>query len=104
MTARTSTPGWELLPRPPDSWTLRTTGETLSASGLRLTDTREERPLLIFYDIGAVVYHLRLVAWQIPGFTPQVFDAPLRRMHQHLRDTGRFDVQAHRFLIVAERQ
>jgi len=89
--------------RPPDSWTLRTAHEALSAVGLRPTITHEERPLFTFYDIGAVIYHLRLVTWQIPAFSPELYDAPLRRMHEHLRDTGRLDVKAHRFLVVAER-
>jgi SAM-dependent methyltransferase len=89
--------------RPPGSWTLRTANEALSAVGIRPTITREERPLFTFYDIGAVIYHLRLVTWQIPGFSPELYDAPLRRLHEHLRETGRVDVKAHRFLVVAER-
>jgi SAM-dependent methyltransferase len=86
---------------PPESWTLRAANEALSAAGLRPTNTREERPLPTFYDIGAVIYHLRLVTWQIPDFRPELYDAPLRRIHEHLRDTGHLDVKAHRFLVVA---
>ncbi|WP_051696533.1 class I SAM-dependent methyltransferase [Streptomyces sp. NRRL S-244] len=86
----------------PGSWTLQTASEALCAAGLRLTRTEEEFPVLTFYDIGAVVYHLRLVAWQIPDFGPRRYEAALRRLHGRMRSEGRLDVRAHRFLIVAE--
>jgi SAM-dependent methyltransferase len=88
---------------PPGAWTLRAASDALSAAGLRLTDAREEQPLLTFYDIGAVIYHLRLVTWQIRGFSPRLYDGPLRRMYEHMRVTGRLDVYAHRFLVVGQR-
>ncbi|MEO3753096.1 class I SAM-dependent methyltransferase [Streptomyces sp. B6B3] len=89
--------------RPPGSWTLDVAREALSAAGLRLTDAREERPVLTFRDVGALIYHLRLVTWQIPDFDPRRHDAALRRVHEHIRAEGRLDVHAHRFLVAAER-
>jgi SAM-dependent methyltransferase len=97
----------EMLTAPPararGSWTARTAEDALLAAGLHLTDVREEHPVLTFYDVGAVVYQLRMVTWQIPGFTSERYDMPLRRLHQRIRAEGRIDVQAHRFLITAER-
>lgn len=75
----------------------------LSAAGFQLTDIREEHPVLTFYDVGAVVYHLRLVAWQIPDFDPGRYDVPLRGLHQRIGAEGPLGVHAHRFLIIAER-
>jgi SAM-dependent methyltransferase len=88
---------------PPGSWNLRVAGEALSAAVLELTRTEEEHPVLTFYDIGAVVYHLRMIAWQIPDFSPERYDSMLRRLHQRMRSEGQLDVCAHRFLITAER-
>jgi SAM-dependent methyltransferase len=85
------------------SWTARTATTALSAAGLHLTDVREEYPALTFYDVGAVVRHLRLVAWQVPDFDPWRYDVPLRSLHQRIRAEGHLDVLAHRFLIIAER-
>jgi SAM-dependent methyltransferase len=97
----------ELLGAPPahaaSSWTARTAGQALEAAGFHLADVREEHPVLTFYDVAAVVYQLRRVAWQIPGFSPQRYDVPLRRLHERISAEGRLDVRAHRFLIVAER-
>lgn len=97
----------EMLTAPPararGSWTARTAAKAVSAAGLHLTDVREEHPVLTFYDVGAVVRHLRLVAWQVLDFNPGRYDVPLRRLHQRIRAEGRLDVHAHRFLIMAER-
>jgi len=38
-------------------------------AGLVVTDLRCERPRTAFFDIGAVVFFLRLVVWIVPGFT-----------------------------------
>ncbi len=88
---------------PPGSWNLRTAGEALSAAGLELIRVEEEHPVLTFFDIGALVYHLRLVAWQIPDFSPERYDSALRRLHRRMCSEGRLDVRAHRFLITAVR-
>jgi SAM-dependent methyltransferase len=87
----------------PGSHTARTAGKALSAAGLHVADVREEHPVLTFYDVGAVVYQLRLVAWQIPDFDPKRYDVPLRRLHQRIGAEGRLEVHSHRFLIIAER-
>ncbi len=88
---------------PAGSWDLRTAREALSAAGLRPVRTEEEHPVLTFHDIGAVVHHLRLVAWQIPDFSPERYDSALRRLHRRISSERRFDVRSHRFLITAER-
>lgn len=87
----------------PGSWNLRVAGQALTGVGFRLLDGREEHPVLTFFDIGAVVYQLRAVAWQIPGFTVERYDGALRELDRRIRADGRFDVHAHRFLIAAER-
>src|SRR5438552_1644335 len=38
-------------------------------AGLRVVDLQEARLRTVFYDVGAVVYFLRLVVWIVPGFT-----------------------------------
>ncbi|MFD7512421.1 SAM-dependent methyltransferase [Streptomyces sp. NPDC059853] len=88
---------------PPGNWDVRTASAALTGAGFRLRRVQEEYPALTFYDIGALIYHLRLVAWQVPGFSPERYGPALRRLHARMGVEGRFDVRAHRFLIVAER-
>lgn len=88
----------------PDGWQLNVARRELSAAGLRVTDAREERPTLFFHDIGAVVYQLRLVSWQIPDFGPRRYESALRRLHQRIESDGPLAVRTHRFLLQAVRR
>ncbi len=71
--------------------------------GLRVTDLRSERLLTVFYDIGAVVYFLRLVVWIVPGFTVSRYRDRLRDLHRHIETHGSFVAHASRFLIDAQK-
>ena len=97
----------QILEAPPadahDTWTAQVAGNELASAGLQVIDAREEHPTFTFHDVGALVYHLRLVSWQIADFDPVRYDAPLRRLHQRIREDGHIDFHAHRFLITARR-
>jgi len=71
------------------------------AAGLQVTDLRVERPLTEFYDIGAVVYFLRLVVWIVPGFTVAAYRRQLEQLHRQIERDGVFRTWASRFLIEA---
>jgi hypothetical protein len=84
-------------------WTAEDAVAALRSAGLTVTDVREERPPLTFHDIGALVYQLRAVPWQVRDFTPQRYDRPLRRIDAIIRTHGQYTVTAHRFLVRATR-
>jgi SAM-dependent methyltransferase len=71
------------------------------AAGLVVEDLRHERLRTVFYDVGAVVYFLRLVVWIVPGFTVTRFDERLRALHEQIERDGSFVTYANRFLIEA---
>jgi hypothetical protein len=54
-----------------------------------------------FYDIGAIVFFLKIIEWQIPDFTPERYHERLLAIHRHIKETGAFRAKAHRFLIQA---
>jgi hypothetical protein len=83
-------------------WNLGVATEALTAAGLTVVDAVEEWPLLTFHDIGAVVYQLRMVPWQIKDFTVAGYDAALHRLHDRIETDGPFTVRTHRFLIRAK--
>ena len=64
---------------PPGSWDAAGAGAALTAAGFTLLDVREERPEVTFADVGALVFQLRMVTWQVPGFTVEGYDEALRR-------------------------
>ncbi|WP_425256365.1 class I SAM-dependent methyltransferase [Pseudarthrobacter sp. J47] len=56
-----------------------------------------------FLDIGAVVFQLRAVPWQAPGFRSDTHRDQLWRIHNHIVQTGSFQVCSQRFLIKADK-
>ena len=69
--------------------------------GLVVTDLREERLRTVFYDVGAVVYFLRLVIWIVPNFSVERFRDRLWSLHQQIEREGHYVAHASRFLIEA---
>ena len=70
-------------------------------AGLKVTDLRHERLRTVFYDIGAVVYFLRLVVWIVPDFTVEKYREELLALHDRIECEGGFETSASRFLIEA---
>ncbi|HVT78216.1 MAG TPA: methyltransferase domain-containing protein [Acidimicrobiales bacterium] len=65
--------------------------------GLDVVDLRYEELPMVFYDVGAVIYFLRLVVWIVPDFTVAKYRDRLAAM------TFPFHATSTRFLIEAQR-
>lgn len=85
------------------SWSLETACNELKENGFTILDAQEEFPLQRFYDIGAIVYYLKAIPWQIPDFTVERYYEELYRIHEIMLQKGYFDVKQHRFIIKAIR-
>ncbi|TXS01199.1 SAM-dependent methyltransferase [Bacillus sp. SH7-1] len=86
------------------SWSLETACNELKENGFTILDAKEEFPLQRFYDIGAIVYYLKTIPWQIPDFTVERYYKELYRIHEIILQKGYFDVKQHRFIIKAIRE
>ena len=53
--------------------------------------------------MAAVVHFLCKVPWTVPGFTPESYAEPLRRMHARIERDGVFVSTARRMLVEARR-
>jgi SAM-dependent methyltransferase len=82
-----------------DTWTLEREVKEFQGAGFRIERTHEAFLNSYFYDIGAVVFFLKVIEWQIPDFSPDRYRERLLAMHQHIQETGAFRAKAHRFLI-----
>lgn len=58
----------------------------------------------IFTDIGAVLYYLKAIPWQVVGFNPETHFPQLVRLHNIIERHVQFVTTAHRFLIVAQKR
>jgi SAM-dependent methyltransferase len=66
--------------------------------GLDVVDLRYEELPMVFHDIGAVIYFLRLVVWIVPDFSVDKYRDRLRALH----DAMPFHATSTRFLIAAQ--
>lgn len=94
---------WITGEMPQTDWTLNNEIQKLRDVGLQIIDAEEAFPETTFYDIGAVVYYLKVISWQIEGFTVETYRDALYRLHQTLTRDGYIRVHSHRYLIVARK-
>ncbi|MES5955604.1 class I SAM-dependent methyltransferase [Bacillus fungorum] len=85
------------------SWSLEVACSELKENGFTILEAKEEFPFQRFYDIGAIVYYLKAIPWQIPDFTVERYYEELYRIHEIILQKGYFDVKQHRFIIKAIR-
>jgi len=92
-------------PLEPDihSWSLAQEKTAVEEAGLRIRRSEEQLLDSKFYDIGAVVYYLKVIAWQIPDFSVEGYREHLEAMYRLIERQGAFFATAHRFLIEAEK-
>jgi SAM-dependent methyltransferase len=90
-------------PSPSDAQTLHSTVAGLEDAGLVIDQALEDYPVTRYFDVGAVVFQLRSVPWQVPGFDVGTSEERLRHLDVYIRRTGSFDVKSHRFLVRAHK-
>lgn len=77
--------------------------QDLERAGFAPRAVREAVVVTRFLDVGAVVFQLRAVPWQAPGFDIVRHRGHLRRIHDEILRTGGFEVRSQRFLIQARK-
>lgn len=84
-------------------WKLKLEKETLEQTGFSILQSHEQIMESNFYDIGAVVFYLKVIEWQVEGFSVEKYEHRLRDMHQLIEHQGAFYASEHRFLIEAKK-
>ncbi|MEZ4522782.1 MAG: class I SAM-dependent methyltransferase [Thermomicrobiales bacterium] len=82
-------------------WTAEFAANQLGEHGWDVTDVREAFPFTRYFDIGAIVYYLKAVPWQIESFSVEAYRDGLWELHRKIRRDGFVDIRNHRFLLVA---
>ncbi|MCJ7701591.1 MAG: class I SAM-dependent methyltransferase [Anaerolineales bacterium] len=75
----------------------------LQKAGFRVIKQLEDLYPQRFYDVGALVYQLKAVPWQIPDFSIEGYFQRLQDIHAQIQREGFVDVIEHRFFILAEK-
>lgn len=83
-------------------WTLERAIDQLTEAGFQILNNRDEFPETMITDIGALVFHLKIISWQIADFSVEKYHDKLVQLHNMIQEKGAFRIKSHRFLIVAK--
>ncbi|MBY6037623.1 class I SAM-dependent methyltransferase [Fictibacillus nanhaiensis] len=82
-------------------WELSYAEKELRENGFDVLEAIEEFPVQRFYDVGALLYYLNAIPWQITDFQSEDYMEKFYDIHKRIQSQGYFDVKQHRFIIIA---
>lgn len=85
------------------TWSLETAARGLESAGFTILTRREATMPTRFFDIGALVYYLKAIPWQIPEFTVARYRDALLALHQRIQSDGYLEAKSARFLLSARK-
>lgn len=84
-------------------WNLDYAIRELQSAGWRIIIQQEEFFPTRYYDVGAIVYYLKAIPWEIPDFSVEKYFDKLIEIHALIQREGYVDVPFHQFFIVAQK-
>ncbi len=85
------------------TWSLEEAARGLESEGFTILVRREAAAPTRFYDIGALVYYLKAIPWQIPDFSVDRYRDALLRLRERIQTNGYLETQSERFLLIARK-
>lgn len=82
-----------------EGWDLARAKDHFVQAGFSILEEQEEYLDNDFADIGAVVFYLRAIPWQILDFSIEKYEPQLRELHELIKRDGKFSTRAHRYLL-----
>ncbi len=83
-------------------WNLCYAVNELEKAGFSILEQKEEMGFTRYYDIGAIIYYVKAIEWQIPEFTVEHYADRLLALHERIEAEGYVDIPTHRFFLVAQ--
>jgi len=83
-------------------WCLIKNIEMLKNAGMEIIEYDENIGKMRFNDIGAIVYYLKCISWQIKDFSIDKYYNKLVIMNEIIEKNGFMDFVLHRFYIIAK--
>lgn len=84
-------------------WTLDWATKRLMDAGFQILDKKEAFPDTIVTDIGALVFHLKIISWQVADFSVEKYRDKLIQIHNTIQEKGELKIKSHRCLIIAKK-
>lgn len=96
----------KLLDAPPpirEPWNLEVAKNEFEKNNFTIIEGMECFPKSRLFDIGALIYQLKAVPWQIEDFSLEKYENKLFSIHKEINRKGYIDIEGHRFLLVARK-
>ena len=84
-------------------WCLIKTIEIFKDAGMEIIEYSEKIGNTKFMDIGAIVYYLKCLPWQVDGFSIDKYYKKLEIMNEIIKNNGFIDIVMHRFYIIVKK-
>lgn len=84
-------------------WHLSYAVQELEAAGFEILEQAEAWPVTRFSDVGAIVYYLKAIPWQISDFSLEKYWPALQKVHQQIQREGFVEIHGHYFFIRARK-
>jgi SAM-dependent methyltransferase len=88
---------------PWEDWSLEIAAAGLEAAALDICERQETSVRTRFYDVGAVIFYLRAIPWQFPGFSIERHRKHLEVIHERIMASGYVEVTSRFFLMRARK-
>lgn len=85
-------------------WDLKEASKDLEDGGFHILNQIEDITKTRFYDIGAIIYYLKAIPWQIPDFSIEKYYDKLIEIHNKIQKERYIDFICHRFFIKAKKK
>ncbi len=82
-------------------WNLEYALKECDEVGLSIQMAHEDKVYTSFQDVGAIIYYLKAIPWQIPDFSVENYKEQLQKAHDLISKKGPFKSICHRFIITA---
>lgn len=84
------------------AWNLAYAVHELQDAGWCIVEQLEDVYPTRYYDVGAIVYYLKAIPWEIPDFSVEKYFDKLLEIDRLIKREGYVDVLFHQFFIVAQ--
>ena len=84
-------------------WCLITNIHDCNSAKMHIIDANENIGKYRFYDIGAIVYYLKCIPWQVSDFTIEKYFDRLDIIHKIIVKRGYIDFISHRFYLIVQK-
>ena len=88
-----------------EEWNLVFATKELEGAGFEILERKEDITLTRIFDVGAIVYYLKAITFEIPDFTIKKYYNKLVEINEYINDNGYLDLHQnnHRFMIKAKK-